>query len=296
VHRLVVMTGRIQPVAFRRVGAVAAGAVVPGPVSEAVVKHAPAYSSGQGNPVARVPIRPRTGSAHAMSSVLTALDAVIDWFGRSAATDPIALAGALRSVTDPPAEAAVEVLSRVAGSPAVDRMRAALERDESAADALAEGVAAADPDVDPAAASAARWACPLLGAALGLLPRAWATRLGPLPDGGVTAADPTVDDPGPHDAPDPVAGPPAGTTLDPLGGGVPAARTPARPAGRRPAVEPGPGPGRAQGVLPRARRPVTQVPPTMSARQRASRRTTGSSASSPPPARSSSTVRSSAAT
>ncbi|WP_214408085.1 hypothetical protein [Pseudonocardia lacus] len=116
-----------------------------------------------------------------MGSVLTALDAAVERFGRGAITDPVALAAALRAVTDPPAEVAVDALVRAAGSGAVERMHEVLSRDAEPEDALAEAVVVAAPDVDPAAASPARWACTQLGAALGLLPREWARTDSPPP-------------------------------------------------------------------------------------------------------------------
>ncbi|WP_214408086.1 hypothetical protein [Pseudonocardia lacus] len=124
-----------------------------------------------------------------MGSVLTVLDTAIDRFGRAAITDPVALAGALRAATDPPAEVAVDALVRAAGSGAVERMREALARDAEPEDALAEAVGVAAPGADPAVASQARWACAQLGAALGLLPREWAGTDSPPAAPGPTATD-----------------------------------------------------------------------------------------------------------
>ncbi|MCO1655265.1 hypothetical protein [Pseudonocardia humida] len=125
-----------------------------------------------------------------MGSVLTALDAAVDRFGRAAITDPVALAAALRAATDPPDEAVVDALVRAAASGAVDRMREALARDAEPADALDAAVAVAAPDIEPVGPSPARWACAQLGAALGLLPRDWADAGGPPP---VPGAAPTGD-------------------------------------------------------------------------------------------------------
>jgi hypothetical protein len=101
-----------------------------------------------------------------MNAILTVLDSAVTRYGRDAVADPVALAGALRAATNPLAEDDIDALARVAAGDALDRMRAAVAEGAPADQALAAAVSATDPDD-----SSARWACTVLGRALGYLPR-----------------------------------------------------------------------------------------------------------------------------
>jgi hypothetical protein len=109
-----------------------------------------------------------------VTAALAALDGVVERHGRAVLTDPLALAAALRGAPDPLPEADVAALVAVAGSGAVDRMRAVLEGGGDAAAAHAAASEAAR-----SAGPRAAWACAELGAALGLLPRSMAVASGP---------------------------------------------------------------------------------------------------------------------
>jgi hypothetical protein len=109
------------------------------------------------------------------TTALHALDEIVERYGRSALTDPMTLAGALRTATTPPAEAEIEALVDVAGGDAIPRLRTALAQDRTAADVLGE-----------VRDDRARWALAAAGAALGLVPRG---ALPTWPDEGGRAAD-----------------------------------------------------------------------------------------------------------
>ena len=154
-----------------------------------------------------------------MSSVLAALDAVVEQYGRSAVADPVALAGALRAGNDPPSDAELEAMIRAAGAGVVNRMQEVMDRGGDAAAALAAAVTAVDPDADPGEPSPGRWASTLLGAVLGLLPRGWASDAGrPVvaqpgaDDRPVDPAEETVG--GPADPPAPARAASAAETVD----------------------------------------------------------------------------------
>jgi hypothetical protein len=100
-----------------------------------------------------------------MNAVLGALDSVADRFGPEAMADPVALRAGLRALTVPPTDAEIDALARVAGTDALARMRDALDRGESADEALDAALTAVDGD------GGERWAVALLGAARGYLPR-----------------------------------------------------------------------------------------------------------------------------
>lgn len=95
-----------------------------------------------------------------MTTALRALDEIVERYGRSALTDPVTLAGALRTAAAPPTEAEIEALVDVAGGDAIPRLRTALAQDRVAEDVLAETVD-----------DRSRWALATAGAALGLVPR-----------------------------------------------------------------------------------------------------------------------------
>ncbi|WP_214406053.1 hypothetical protein [Pseudonocardia lacus] len=110
----------------------------------------------------------------APARVVDLLDATIERYGRDVVTDPLALAAALRAATDPPPDEVVAILVAVAGSGAVERLRAAVDRDVDPAAAAADAVADGAEDE--------RWGVTLVGAALGLLPRLLVDDLGAPPD------------------------------------------------------------------------------------------------------------------
>lgn len=102
---------------------------------------------------------------------LTLLDAVVERYGPGTVADPVALAAALRTMTDPPPDHEVAVLAEVAATDALPALRASLERDTDPERAVAAATAAAG---HPDRPGDDRWAVAHLGAALGLLPRALA--------------------------------------------------------------------------------------------------------------------------
>jgi hypothetical protein len=114
----------------------------------------------------------------APAGALVALDAVVTRHGPDVLADPLALEAALRAATVPLLGPQFAALVGVAGTAAVARMRAALAERADPDAVLAAGVDAAGVDAaaDPAAVS---WACAMLGAALGYLPRATARGAAP---------------------------------------------------------------------------------------------------------------------
>lgn len=99
-------------------------------------------------------------------STLTVLDAIVARYGRATVTDPVALAAALRAVTEPPPEAEIAALVGIVGSDALGRLRTGLAQGTDTDTAVDGALTGTD---DPAA----RWALTHLGAALGLLPGRW---------------------------------------------------------------------------------------------------------------------------
>ena len=106
-----------------------------------------------------------------MTTVLAALDTVVERFGPTALTDPLALGAALRGLTDPLPEDQISLLTEAAASGAPGRLRSALEVGMPVPSALAEAVAPASGASRGMPAEAARWAVTQLGCAGGLLPR-----------------------------------------------------------------------------------------------------------------------------
>jgi hypothetical protein len=106
-----------------------------------------------------------------MTTVLGALDTVVERFGPAALTDPLALGAALRGLTDPLPEDQISLLTEAAASGAPARLRTALEVGTPVPSALDEAVALASGAGRGMPAEAARWAVTQLGCAGGLLPR-----------------------------------------------------------------------------------------------------------------------------
>jgi hypothetical protein len=120
-----------------------------------------------------------------VSTLPTALEAIIERHGRGAVADPLALAAALRGLTAPPSEPEIAALVEAVSTDALDRMRAALERGADA-EAAVDAAVADRPDPAPA-----RWAVTVLGVALGLLPRSLAAEGSPAVAAVAAAAAPT---------------------------------------------------------------------------------------------------------
>lgn len=106
-----------------------------------------------------------------MTTVLAALDTVVERFGPTALTDPLALGAALRGLTDPLPEDQIGLLTEAAASGAPGRLRSALEVGTPVPAALGEAVALASGAGRGLPVEAARWAVTQLGCAGGLLPR-----------------------------------------------------------------------------------------------------------------------------
>ena len=107
-----------------------------------------------------------------MTTLLTALEAAVERYGRGTVTDPVALGGALHAVTDPPSEEEIDALVQVASTAAVGRLRAALAQGDEPERTLDVAVRAAEEGgANPVTA---HWATALTRAALGLLPRGYA--------------------------------------------------------------------------------------------------------------------------
>jgi hypothetical protein len=111
-------------------------------------------------------------------NTLLALDHAVRRFGPAVLTDPAGLRDALRTADEPPPEPAIAALTQAAATPALAWMRIALHTTPDPGDALAAGVNATRSHGHdlPAGPAAARWACVMLGAAAGVLPREWARR------------------------------------------------------------------------------------------------------------------------
>jgi hypothetical protein len=109
-----------------------------------------------------------------MTTVLAALDTVVERFGPAALTDPLALGAALRGLTDPLPEDQISLLAEAAASGAPGRLRSALAAGTPVPSALGEAVALASGAGRGMPAEAARWAVTQLGCAAGLLPRGMA--------------------------------------------------------------------------------------------------------------------------
>ncbi|WP_127498245.1 hypothetical protein [Actinoplanes solisilvae] len=123
-----------------------------------------------------------------MTTVLAALDTVVDRFGPAVLTDHLALGAALRGLPDPLPEDQISLLTEAAASGAPGRLRSALEVGTPAPAALNEAVALATGAGGGMPAETGRWAVIQLGCAGGLLPRHMADQEAalPPPGGGVS--------------------------------------------------------------------------------------------------------------